>query len=171
MALPQHKTCLSILLSIIGSSAGNEKAFSEKIGRSISWIKKASCGQVTLTQDVAVRIGYETGVSFRWLIDNDTTKQPVDNYGNSYTIETYAKHISLIQNETMNDLEFRRDLFKVQEDQLNYVRKQQDEFIKSVKLLIKQLVLQIEYPAYTVDEAVDKMFLMESAKRFINEVQ
>jgi hypothetical protein len=37
--------------------------------------------------------------------------------------------------------------------------------------LVKQLVLQIEYPAYTVDEVVDKMFLMESAKKFINEVQ
>jgi len=42
--------------------------------------------------------------------------------------------------------------------------------IESARLLVKQLVLQIEYPAYTVDEAVGKMFLMESAKKFINEM-
>jgi hypothetical protein len=36
--------------------------------------------------------------------------------------------------------------------------------------LVKQLVLQVEYPAYTVDEAVSKMFLMENAKKFINEM-
>jgi hypothetical protein len=48
--------------------------------------------------------------------------------------------------------------------------KQRNEFMESAKLLVKQLVLQIECPAYTVDEAVDKMFLMESAKKFINEM-
>jgi len=37
--------------------------------------------------------------------------------------------------------------------------------------LIKSLINQIEYPAYTVDEAVSKMFLMEGAKKFVNEVQ
>jgi hypothetical protein len=36
--------------------------------------------------------------------------------------------------------------------------------------LVKLLVLQIEYPAYTVDDAVSKMFLMENAKKFINEM-
>lgn len=48
--------------------------------------------------------------------------------------------------------------------------KQRNEFMESAKLLVKQLVLQIERPAYTVDEAVDKIFLMESAKKFINEM-
>jgi CRISPR/Cas system-associated exonuclease Cas4 (RecB family) len=42
--------------------------------------------------------------------------------------------------------------------------------IESARLLVKQLVFQIEYPAYTVDEAVSKMFLMENAKKFINEM-
>ena len=49
--------------------------------------------------------------------------------------------------------------------------KERNELRESSSLLIKRLVLQIEYPAYTVDEVVDKMFLMESAKKFINEVQ
>ena len=37
--------------------------------------------------------------------------------------------------------------------------------------LIKSLINQIERPAYGVDEAVSKMFLMEEAKKFANEVQ
>ena len=48
--------------------------------------------------------------------------------------------------------------------------KQRNEFIESARLLIKQLVLQIERPAYTVDEAVEKMVLMDDAKKFINEM-
>ena len=37
--------------------------------------------------------------------------------------------------------------------------------------LIKSLINQIERPAYGVDEAVAKMFLMEEAKKFANEMQ
>ena len=37
--------------------------------------------------------------------------------------------------------------------------------------LIKSLINQIERPAYGVDEAVEKMFLMEDAKKFANEMQ
>ena len=37
--------------------------------------------------------------------------------------------------------------------------------------LIKSLINQIERPAYRVDEAVAKMFLMEEAKKFANEMQ
>jgi len=48
--------------------------------------------------------------------------------------------------------------------------KEDADRIEGARLLVKQLVLQIERPAYTVDEAVDKMFLMESAKKFINEM-
>lgn len=45
-----------------------------------------------------------------------------------------------------------------------------DQFRESAKLLVKQLVLQIEHPAYSVDEAIGKMILMDDAKKFINEV-
>jgi esterase/lipase len=37
--------------------------------------------------------------------------------------------------------------------------------------LIKSLINQIERPAYGIDEAVAKMFLMEDAKKFANEMQ
>ena len=92
MALPQHKTCLSILRSILGPGAGNEARFAKKIGRSISWLTKASCGQIPLTEDAAVRIGYETGINVRWLMAGDATKPPVDKDRQPYTLETYAAH-------------------------------------------------------------------------------
>jgi hypothetical protein len=92
MALPKHKTCLSILRSILGPGAGNESRFAEKIGRSTSWLKKASCGQISLTRDAALTIAYETGVNMKWLLDGDTTKPLLDSEGNPYTLETYAKH-------------------------------------------------------------------------------
>jgi hypothetical protein len=82
MALPQHKTRLSILRSILGPGAGNEARFAEKIGRSASWLKKASCGQIPLTKDAAVRIAYETGISARWLMAGNTKNPPVDTKGN-----------------------------------------------------------------------------------------
>ena len=118
MALPQHKTRLSILRSILGPGAGNEARFAEKIGRSASWLKKASCGQIPLTRDAAVRIAYETGISVRWLMAEDIKKTPVatdsgkgddldwigpegfratgdaplDHEGKPYTLETYVNY-------------------------------------------------------------------------------
>jgi hypothetical protein len=92
MALPKHKTCLSILRSLIGSGSRNEKHFAEKLGRSASWVKKASCGQIPLTKDAAVRIAYETGVSVRWLINGDTSAPALDMDGKPYTESFYEKH-------------------------------------------------------------------------------
>jgi hypothetical protein len=92
MALPKHKTCLSILRSILGPGAGNEARFAEKIGRSASWLKKASCGQIPLTRDAAIAIAYETGASMKWLFDGDTTKPLLDSEGKPYTLETYVNH-------------------------------------------------------------------------------
>ena len=92
MALPQHKTCLSILRSILGPGAGNEARFAEKIGRSTSWLKKASCGQISLTRDAALAIAYATGASVKWLLAGDPTKPLLDSEGNPYTLETYAKY-------------------------------------------------------------------------------
>jgi hypothetical protein len=103
MALPQHKTCLSILRSILGPGAGGEARFAEKIGRSTSWLKKASCGQIALTRDAALAIAYETGASVKWLLDGDTTKPLLDSEGNPYTLETYANYRSQDREEKNRD--------------------------------------------------------------------
>ena len=97
MALPQHKTCLSILRSILGPGAGNEARFAKKIGRSASWLKKASCGQIPLSRDAAVRIGYETGINVYWLFNSDITKPAINDDGHPYTIQTYINHQRLLE--------------------------------------------------------------------------
>ena len=48
--------------------------------------------------------------------------------------------------------------------------KERGELREGAKLLIELLVRQIERPAYSVQEAVEKMILMDDAKKFINEV-
>jgi hypothetical protein len=48
--------------------------------------------------------------------------------------------------------------------------KEDADRIEGAKLLVKQLVLQIENPPYSVDEAIGKMILMDDAKKFINEM-
>jgi hypothetical protein len=98
MALPKHKTCLSILRSILGPGAGGEARFAKKIGRSTSWLKKASCAQITITKDTAVRIAYETGVSAKWLMADDPAKPALDQHGKKYSAKTYAAHRDILQN-------------------------------------------------------------------------
>lgn len=101
MALPQHKTTLSILRSILGPGAGGEVRFANKIGRSTSWLRKACCGQIPLMREAALSIFYETGISLKWLMDGDTAKPPVDHDGKPYTVEIYALHRS-VQREGFN---------------------------------------------------------------------
>lgn len=48
--------------------------------------------------------------------------------------------------------------------------KERNELREGAKLLVELLVRQIERPAYSVKEAVEKMVLMDDAKKFINEV-
>lgn len=110
MALPQHKTCLSILRSILGPGAGGEARFAEKIGRSISWLKKASCGQIALTRDAALSIAYETGASVKWLLAGDPTKPLLDSEGKPYTLETYANYrIQDREEKNRDDIALARD--------------------------------------------------------------
>jgi hypothetical protein len=49
--------------------------------------------------------------------------------------------------------------------------KERNELREDAKLLVELLVRQIECPAYSVEEAVEKMVLMGDAKKFINEMQ
>ena len=110
MALPQHKTCLSILRSILGPGAGSEARFAAKIGRSTSWLKKASCGQIPLTRDAAIAIAYETGASMKWLLEGDTTKPLLDSEGKPYTLETYANYRKQdLEKRDWEDVDFARN--------------------------------------------------------------
>jgi len=48
--------------------------------------------------------------------------------------------------------------------------KDMNELREDAKLLVELLVRQIERPAYSVEDAVEKMILMDDAKKFINEM-
>lgn len=92
MASPQHKTCLSILRSIIGSVSGGEARFAKTIGRSRSWLKKASAGIIPISDDAAIRISYETGVAVQWLLEGNPKKHAVDKHGDHYTKAIFENH-------------------------------------------------------------------------------
>lgn len=112
MAKPQHKTCLSILRTLLGPGAGNEEYFAKKIGRSVSWLKKASCGQIPLTEDAAIRISYETGISVPWLFKGDTTKEPVDIDGKPFTKKSYELY-NLQRGEGIDEIDASESLEEV----------------------------------------------------------
>jgi hypothetical protein len=86
MSKPQHKTCLSILRSILGPAYGQEARFAKLINRSPSWLKKASSGIAPLTEDAAVRIAHETGVAVWWLLAGNPSTPAV-----AYNREPYTK--------------------------------------------------------------------------------
>jgi hypothetical protein len=91
MAASQHKTCLAVLRGILGPAAGQEKRFAALIGKSVSWVKKASSGLIPLTQDVILRIHFETGAPIDWLTINDPSAPPVNPMGKAYTRPDYDK--------------------------------------------------------------------------------
>jgi hypothetical protein len=90
MAKLQNKTCVSVLRSILGIDLANVASFAQHIGKSESWLKKASAGIIQLNRRTASAIAYETGVSLDWLLAGDTSKPPVDSDGRPYTIHSYA---------------------------------------------------------------------------------
>jgi len=120
-AKPQHKTTLSVLRSILGS-AGREVRFSKRIGKSISWVKKTSCGQIHINYDSAIKISNATGICPKWLFNNDTSVTPIgidklkyvgitdSNMSNPYVFCPFeewwqSKGKSIYQNMSKKDLE------------------------------------------------------------------
>jgi hypothetical protein len=62
MAKSKLKTNLSILRQELGE-LGNQKQFSELIGVSESWLKKASAGLIPINAKSALIIAFKTGYS------------------------------------------------------------------------------------------------------------
>ena len=74
MAKPKSKTTVSVLRSIIGISA---EKFAELIGRSIHTVKSLESGRLGLSEELAIKISVETGVSANWLLAGDPQAQPL----------------------------------------------------------------------------------------------
>jgi hypothetical protein len=85
-----------------------------------------------------------------------------ENPGNLIYLEVMLQHTRELERE-------RNELTGVIKSMRKNAREDASR-IEGARLLVKQLVLQIEHPAYSVDEAIGKMILMEDAKKFINEV-
>lgn len=110
MSKPQHKTCLSVLRSILGHY-GQEHRFAQRINRSTSWLKKASSGLVPLTEDAAVRIAHETGVAVWWLLAGDPSAPAVAYNRESYTKAHYERRrVELREQRIHEDGNTRHDL-------------------------------------------------------------
>jgi hypothetical protein len=111
MSKPQHKTCLSVLRSIIGPKWGQEARFAKLINRSTSWLKKASSGLAPLTEDAAVRIAHETGVAVWWLLAGNPSTPAVAYNREPYTKAHYERRrIELREQRTHEDGNARHDL-------------------------------------------------------------
>ena len=73
MAVSKLKTNLSILRQELGE-LGNLKQFSELIGVSESWLKKASAGLMPINARAALIIAFKTGYSPDWIQGIDSKK-------------------------------------------------------------------------------------------------
>ena len=102
MAASQLKTPLSVLRKILGKDYGGEDAIAQKIGKSTSWVRKASCGQIPIYRETARAISEYTGIDVDWIMDGNAATQAVDINGDEYSFETF-KRIPKRKEKTMAD--------------------------------------------------------------------
>lgn len=69
-----------------------QEMLAELLDCSLGIIQSVESGRVRLSEKLAQRAAFETGVSVEWLLKNDTTAPPVDHAGNPFTKETYERH-------------------------------------------------------------------------------
>lgn len=91
MARSQLKTTLSVLRKILGKDCGSEAAIAQKIGKSKSWVRKASCGHLPIYKEATEAISEYTGINVNWIMDGNPANQPVDINGDEYFFETFKK--------------------------------------------------------------------------------
>jgi transcriptional regulator with XRE-family HTH domain len=91
MAASQLKTPLSVLRKILGKDYGGEDAIAQKIGKSTSWVRKASCGQIPIYRETARAISEYTGIDVDWIMDGNAASPAVDINGDKYFFETFKR--------------------------------------------------------------------------------
>lgn len=78
MANSQQKTIVSKLRAVLGPISGSERNFARLIGKSQSWVKKASAGIIPVPEESAVQISDATGVALWWILKGDTGIAPAE---------------------------------------------------------------------------------------------
>lgn len=86
----------------------NQSAFASMLGRSLAAIQSLETGRLRLSQQLAGEISSRTGVSPRWLLDNDLEESPYDMVGKPWTTLTYQK----LQTEIPHDLKQGDEVFR-----------------------------------------------------------
>ena len=87
---------LAVLRQVIGLG---QKELAEIVGKSTATIQAIELGKLNLSEELALKISVETGVSARWLLDGDPNVEPVMDDGGS------GIHLGIF---TKNDFEERR---------------------------------------------------------------
>ena len=73
MRTSKQRTPVAILRNIIGQKT---PGFAEMIGLSLSAVEKLETGRLKVSEAVAQRISFETGVDARWLLAGDPQMPP-----------------------------------------------------------------------------------------------
>jgi hypothetical protein len=93
MAKSKLKTTLSVLREILGNE-GNQDLFSRLIGKSASWVRHVSSGELPLTREAAYQIGFATGVNPEWLMSGNVESPPTSyDSAQTYTFATFQNYL------------------------------------------------------------------------------
>ncbi len=84
---------LAVLRGIIGY---RQKEFAELVGKSTPAIQAIELGKLPLSDKLAERISYETGIFLGWLLDDDVTRSPISRHGEPYTREFFQSYRSVL---------------------------------------------------------------------------
>jgi transcriptional regulator with XRE-family HTH domain len=74
MRLSEQRTTVAVLRALVGKSTHQ---FARETGLSLSAIEKLESGRLKLSESMAKKISFETGVSFRWLLAGKTEIPPL----------------------------------------------------------------------------------------------
>jgi len=80
------KTTAAVLRSI---AQEKDVVWAEMLGKSVHTIRHLEAGTLKLSATLAAKMNYETGISIKWLMDEDETAPPVAADGTPYTKKIY----------------------------------------------------------------------------------
>jgi hypothetical protein len=112
------KTAAAILRAIIQEK---DSVWAEMLGKSVHTIRHLEAGSLTLSAALAAKMNYESGISIKWLMDEDPAAPPVAQDGREYSKAIYdevraaKKYFAHVEenNVKINALEFLRTICNI----------------------------------------------------------
>jgi transcriptional regulator with XRE-family HTH domain len=87
MRISKLKTTVAVLRNALGMKTPD---FADLVGLSLSAVEKLETGRLKLSEQVAGRISFETGVSEKWLLARKSDAWPVTDSGRPFSQDTYS---------------------------------------------------------------------------------